>query len=329
MKSLIVIVGPTAVGKTSLAAFLCKEFGGEVISADSRQVYRYMDIGTGKPGKRIREEIPHHLIDVVDPDEDFTVADFKREAEKAISFVTQRGALPFLVGGCGLYVRAVLDGLFPFSKADKSLRNTLLEQADERGKEYLYEKLLEVDPKSASRINVNDLRRVIRALEVFYKSGLPISYHQERHTQKNKYHLLMIGLNLERKKLYERIDRRVDRMIQDGFVEEVQWLLSMGYKENLVSMEGLGYKHMIQFLRGKMKFDEAVSTLKRDTRRYAKRQLTWFRKDRRIKWFEPKDLYSICELIEEYLLERRRVNGENKSGYSGSWELCKCSDSRA
>lgn len=299
MKPLIVIAGPTGVGKTELAHCLAHKLDGEIISADSRQVYRYMDIGTAKPNKSLQDEIPYHLIDIVAPDEDFSVANFKAMAEKIIGQVHSRDKLPFLVGGTGLYIKAITTGLFPSPFPSSTIRQELQLQASKCGQRYLYDKLCQVDKEKAKKISPNDTRRIIRALEVFYQTGLPISQLQKHRTQRKDYNLIMICLNKDRHILYHQINERVDKMIKKGLVDEVKTLLKMGYHEDLISMEAVGYKQIIDYLRGNYSLDEAIEAIKRQTRNFAKRQLTWFRAEKRFTWFEPEDKTKIYEFIKE------------------------------
>lgn len=277
---LLVLLGPTAVGKTELAIELAKELNTEIVSADSRQVYKYMDIGTAKPSKKEQEDVRHHLIDIVLPSDKFSVADYKREAEKVILDLHNRGKIPFLVGGSGLYIRSVVDGLFQSPEPDYDLRKKLKEEARINGNLFLYEKLKSVDKETADRLHPNDIFRIIRALEVFEKTGQPISRLQKERTQKPDYNVLMIGLNRERNELYSLIEKRVDKMIESGLVKEV---------ENLSISHGLGYAQILGFLKNEYSLEHAVYLFKRDTRRFAKRQMTWFRKDKRIIWFNLPD----------------------------------------
>ena len=284
--NLIVIVGPTAVGKTEIGIKLAEKIGGEIISADSRQVYRFMDIGTAKPTPDDCRRIPHYMIDVVNPNEDYTAADYSRGARKAIEKIFGKGKIPLLVGGSGLYIRAVIDGIFPGPGENPEVREKLEITAEKFGLASLYRKLSEVDPTAASRIHPNDKRRIIRALEVYEATGKPISALQESaKTEGAAYNPVMIGLNRQREELYRRIDERVDSIFQCGFIEEVESLLKKGYEESLISMEALGYREVIRFLRGEINLDEVKIKVKRNTHHYARRQLTWFRKDRGITWF--------------------------------------------
>jgi tRNA dimethylallyltransferase len=250
---LVAIVGPTAVGKTEISVKLCQRLGGEVISADSVQVYRYLDIGSAKPTMEERRGIPHNLIDVVEPDVNFTVYDYQKLAQKSIREVFNKGNLPVLTGGTGLYIKAVLDGYnFQSGKLNPLIRKRLEEEAEARGKDYLYQVLIKTDPVAGQKIHPNDLRRIIRALEFFYLTGEPISLQQEL-TKKggSKYNLTMIGITMQRNYLYERINERIDLMIKKGLLEEVKGLLERGYKSNLKSLQSLGYSHIIKYLQKK------------------------------------------------------------------------------
>lgn len=286
---LVVIVGPTAVGKTDVSIEAAARLGGEIVSCDSMQVYRYMDIGTAKPGPSERARVPHHLIDVVDPDEAFNVARFQELAQAAIDDIAARGKIPFLVGGTGLYVRAVVDGfLFPWEGASPELRRKLEDEAAAQGVPALHARLAEVDPAAARRIHPNDARRIIRALEVYATTGRPISemWRRAGEGKMRVDRLVMLGLVREREVLYERIERRCDAMVRQGLVEETRCLLERGYECALTARQALGYKEIVEHLRGRCSLEEAVEAIKRNTRRYAKRQLTWFRADPRIEWID-------------------------------------------
>jgi tRNA dimethylallyltransferase len=302
---LVVITGPTAVGKTDISIGVAKQLDGEIVSCDSMQVYKYMDIGTAKPGVIERKTVPHHLIDVVTPDEDFNVARFQELAKAAISDIASRGRIPVLVGGTGLYIKAITDGfLFPWEGASPEIRESLEKQAVQEGQDALYARLEEVDPQAAKKIHHNDTRRIIRALEVYITTGRPISelWQEGRRKKRARFdRLVMVGLVRERQKLYERIDKRCDKMIELGLVEETRRLLEQGYKRTLTSGQALGYKEIVRHLKGECSLEEAVELIKRDTRRYAKRQLTWFRADPRIEWldiglFESKEEVLTCIL---------------------------------
>jgi len=288
MKQVIVIFGPTASGKTRLSIMLAKEINGEIISADSMQVYKYMDIGTAKPDEEEMEGIKHYLIDEVYPDEEFSVAKYRELVLKYIEESMGKGKFPIVTGGTGLYINSLIYNInFSETISDWDLRNRLKKEAEEKGNEYLHGKLKEVDPEAAKRIHINDVKRVIRALEVYEHTKKPISYHQEiSRSVPSKYNYILIGLRMDREKLYERIDRRVDVMLEKGLVEEVGKLVEMGYDKNSIAMQGLGYKEILAYLRGEMSLEEAVYILKRDTRHYAKRQITWFKRLENVHWVD-------------------------------------------
>jgi tRNA dimethylallyltransferase len=294
MSQLVSIVGPTAVGKSAFALRLAQAFDGEIVSADSRQVYRYMDIGTAKPSPEERALIPHHLIDVVDPDEDFSLALYQEMAYQAIEDIQRRGKLAILAGGSGLYVWAILGGFsIPHVPPDAELRRGLEEKAAREGYMALYEELEHIDPDAAERVDPRNVRRVIRALEVFRTTGLPFS---ELQRSSPSFRTLVVGLTTERADLYRRIDSRVDGMIERGLVQEVEQLLRRGYSLNLPSMSGLGYKEIGQYLQGEMALGKAVQRIKYETHRFARHQYAWFRlKDERIHWFDIGD--EVEELI--------------------------------
>jgi tRNA dimethylallyltransferase len=298
---LVALVGPTAVGKTALSLRLAKEMCAEIISVDSVQVFRGLDIGTAKPGLEEQKQIPHHLIDVADPDEPFDAADFVRKALGIIRSMTLRGKVPLLVGGSGLYLRSLLEGLAPCPGRDPMAREMLNRILANQGKKALYDLLAGADPESASRLHPNDTFRVIRALEVYHQTGKPMSIWQRRHknTLGQKLLCTKIGLVRPREELYERIDSRVGAMLDAGFLEEVKILLNKGYSHHLKPLQSLGYRHIIRFLKGEMSFDEAVSQLRRDTRRYAKRQITWFRADPEIRWYHPEALMGLRRIWQE------------------------------
>lgn len=286
---LVVITGPTATGKTEVGIGVALACGGEIVSADSMMVYRGMDIGTAKPSASEVRGVPHHLIDVADPDEEFNVARYQQLAGERIAAILGRNRLPLLVGGTGLYIRSVVeDYRFPV-RADRRLRDRLQETADTYGCARLRRHLAVVDPVTARRLHPNDQRRIIRALEVYYQSGIPLSRQPGRRGGALKYFPVLFGLKMERTRLYRRIEARVDAMVQAGLVREVQALLEKGYGPELVAMRGLGYKEITAHLRGELTLEEAVHILKRNTRRFAKRQLTWFRRDERIRWLDVEE----------------------------------------
>jgi len=295
---LVIILGPTGVGKSAAAVHLASCFQGEIISCDSIQVYKGFDIGTDKPSPALRQTVPHHLLDVADPAAQFTAADFVRGALEAIRLIEERGRLPFCVGGTGLYLKTLLCGLFPGPGRDDSLRRKLEQRIREEGLESVRQKLEEVDPAYAGIIGRRDRVRIIRALEVFYLTQNPISAHfRETQSQIKDFHPVKIGLKLEREELYRKIEERVDRMFRSGLVEEVRSLLARGIGETAPPFRALGYKHVLGHLRGEISLEEAISLTKKDTRHYAKRQLTWFRKMEGIRWFRADD----CSSLEDYL----------------------------
>ncbi|MDI9413867.1 MAG: tRNA (adenosine(37)-N6)-dimethylallyltransferase MiaA [Bacillota bacterium] len=285
----LVVVGPTAVGKTELSLSLAKDLNAEIISADSMQVYRGMDIGTAKAGIEEQQRVKHHMIDVIEPNQSFNVADYVSSAEKTLHHLKKRGVTPLITGGTGLYIDALLDGfLFPDSTADPELRARFQQQAEDKPHE-LYAKLQKVDPNSAKRIHSNDLRRIIRALEVYERTGEPISVlRMKKAKEERPYNPLYIGLTRDRSDLYSRINKRVDDMVARGLVDEVEQLLRH-YPEQPTALQALGYKEIVEYIEGRLSLDEAKELLKRDTRRYAKRQLSWFRRNKRINWFNRTD----------------------------------------
>lgn len=288
---LIAIVGPTAVGKSAVGLLVAERLGGEIVSADSMQVYRAMDIGTAKPTSEEQARVRHHLIDVVDPEQDYNVARYQSEARAALEEIRARGRLPVLVGGSGLYVRAVLQGLgLPIVKAQPGLRGRLLREASTSGQGPLHQRLAQVDPISAQRIPPTNVRRVVRALEVFETTGVPLSrFHSLAQKELVRYNAATFGLTVNRTALYGRIEERIERMIEAGFVDEVRQLLRRGCHLGLTSMQALGYKQIMACLLGQCPFDEAVRVWKRDTRRFAKRQLTWFRHQCAAEWLRGDD----------------------------------------
>ena len=279
---LLVILGPTAVGKTTLSLALAREFDGEIISADSRQIYRGLDIGTDKPPPEHRAGIPHHLLDVVDPDQTLTLADFQDRTFAAIAAIHQRQRLPILAGGTGQWVWAVVEGWgIPRVPPDPALRARL----EARDRLELHAQLAEVDPRAAEKIDPRNARRVIRALEVYRKTGIPITEHQQK--KPPPYDILLIGLTRPREELYARIDARIERMMETGLLAEVEGLMKAGYGRQLPAMSGLGYRQLGQYLRGEVGLAEAVALVKKETRRFVRQQYNWFRPDdRRIDWFE-------------------------------------------
>jgi tRNA dimethylallyltransferase len=287
---LLALVGPTAVGKTSISLDIAERYGCEIISGDSMQVYRGMDIGTAKISAEERRRIPHHMIDIHDPDYPFSAAEFQEEVKRCIRDIHARGKLPFLVGGTGLYIESVCyDYRFVEGGADEAFREELRRFAQMEGTAGLYERLKEVDPATAARLHPNDQRRIIRALEIAHVTGKPLSAQMEGKPKESPYRLCIIGLTMERQLLYKRIDARVDDMIEKGLVEEVRGLMERGITRGMVSMQGLGYKEIASYLSGECGLEEAVERIKRNTRRFAKRQLSWFRHMKDIVWVDVSD----------------------------------------
>jgi tRNA dimethylallyltransferase len=300
---LIVIVGPTAVGKSALALELALKFGLEIINADSMQVYRGMDIGSAKPTPADRNLVTHHLLDIRNPDEEYSAAQFREEAHRIISALAQSGKRALVTGGTGLYIKALLKGLFTAPPADRQLRERLKKLEAEKGNWHLYRQLAEVDPEAASRIHPNDTFRIIRALEVFHLTGRTISEHHRDHRfSTSAFTPLKIGLIRDRREIYRRIEARVDSMIASGLEEEVKGLLSKGYAHSIKAFQSLGYKQMLSHIRGEITLDEAIRLIKVNTKRYAKRQLTWFRQDPEILWFTlPGQTAAVDELLRKFL----------------------------
>lgn len=292
----IIVAGPTAVGKTAVALELAERLNGEIIGADSRQIYRYMDIGTAKPAPEERTRIPHYLIDIRNPDEAYSAADFARDASARAHDIVDRGKMPLIVGGTGLYIHALLYGIFDGPGKDAAYREKMQALADAHGKGFLHEKLRSVDAVTAKRLHPNDTLRIVRALEVFHLTGQPISEHQALHTTPlSRFNACFLVLNAPRPVLYERIDGRVERMVADGLFEEVEELRQQGYYGDLPSMSSVGYKEILDFLHGGCDRAGAVSLIKRNTRRYAKRQVTWFKKYQEAVWLEYEQEAMLCE----------------------------------
>lgn len=302
-KPLAVIIGPTAVGKTDLSIEVAKKVNGEIISADSMQVYKYMNIGTAKPTINEMQGIPHYLIGEIDPAEEFNVALFQEKSFKYIDYIYNKNKLPLVVGGTGLYINSLVYPLdFTESISNWEYRNSLEKVSQEKGNEFVHNLLKTIDPLSAKEIHPNNLKRVIRALEVYEETGRTMSYYKrESQKQDIKFSLVMIGLTMDRERLYERINKRIDIMIEDGLIEEVKDLLNKGYDKKLVSMQGLGYKEIIEYIEGRTTFDKAIEILKRDTRRFAKRQLTWFRRDKRIHWINVDEYDSKSVIVDDII----------------------------
>ena len=300
MNKVLIILGQTAVGKSKLAMELAKKIDGEIISADSMQVYIGMDIGTAKPAKNELEEVPHHLINVIAPDKTWSVSDFVSNAKIIIEDITNRGKLPIVAGGTGLYLNALIEGYdFPLIQSDQQIRKRLEGEAKSFGSGHLYEKLKKADPDAASKIHFNDTKRIIRALEVIELTGKLMSQSQTKNENNLPYEPVVIGLEMDRKKLYERIEERVDQMLEAGLVDEVRNLIKEGYDDKLSSMQAIGYKEVAEHLHGKYSYEEMVNILKQNTRNFAKRQMTWFRRFKDVNWInvEKLNINDIISLI--------------------------------
>ena len=305
-QKLIIILGPTACGKTGLSLEIAKRFQGEIISGDSMQVYRGMDIGTAKISPEEMQGIPHHLIDILEPQQAFSVADFRSLAEDAIQKIAQRGRLPMVVGGTGLYIDSLL---YPYNfagdmEASPEIRQRLQEEYRQLGGLALHQRLADLDPASAQRIHPNDEHRLVRALEVLEITGEPLSQRQQDKSCTPAYQGILIGLNMEREQLYARIEQRVEQMLSQGLIDEVRSLLEQGIDPAANSMQGIGYRQTVGYLQGQYSLDEAVELIKRDTRRFAKRQITWFKRNKDICWFDVghyREEGELLESVSEYI----------------------------
>ncbi len=312
---LLVLCGPTAVGKTELSLQIAERFSCEIVGVDSMQIYRHMDIGTAKPTVAERSRIPHYLIDIVDPDEDYTLGTFVRDAEEAIQSIYSHKNIPLLTGGTGLYLKGLLNGVFDelvgsdkesttTPKKTDTIKQNLRERLAEEGSQKLHNELAEFDPESAQRIHPNDAQRILRGLEIFYCTGIPWSKHLANQSKKNlRYQALKIGLTRPRKELYARIDQRVQQMTEQNLLAEVKNLLAMGYDNKLKSMQSIGYRHMINFIEGNWSWEQTLELLARDTRRYAKRQYTWFNNDPEIIWHDVGETDKIFQNIKDFLIK--------------------------
>lgn len=303
---LIVVAGPTASGKTGLAIDIANYVGGEIVSADSMQIYKYMNIGSAKPTQKERAKAVHHMIDFLEPDAEFSVADYTEMAHKVIADIYERKKIPIMAGGTGLYINSVVnDVTFGDMDTDYELRESLRKTAEEKGSEYLLHMLSEFDEVSAKRLHPNNLRRIIRAIEFYKITGKPISEHQEetKKTQ-SRYNPLMLCVNWDREELYDRINRRVDMMMDEGLLDEVKRLMDMGYTKDLNSMQGIGYKEVMDYFDGKASLEETVEIIKQSSRRYAKRQLTWFRRDERIHYVSSENPFEEAKLLIDVFLRK-------------------------
>lgn len=305
-KPLIILTGPTAVGKTKASISLAKAIGGEIISADSMQVYKEMDIGSAKIRPEEMDGVPHYLVDVLEPDEEFHVVRFQQMAKEAMAKIYANGHIPIIVGGTGFYIQALLYDIdFTENDGDMSFREEMEHYAAEHGAEALHEKLREIDPASADMIHANNVKRVIRALEFYHQTGKKISEHNEEERQKESpYAFVYFVLNDERKNLYDRINLRVDLMVKEGLLDEVKALKAKGYTKDMVSMQGLGYKEVLDYLDGEISFEEAIYRIKRDTRHFAKRQITWFKRERDVTWVNKQEFaYDEEAILQEMLIQ--------------------------
>lgn len=320
MKPLVILAGPTAVGKTELSIRLAKRINGAIISADSMQVYKYMDIGSAKIMPDEMEGVKHYLIDELDPSDEFNIVRFQQMAKDALKEIYANGQIPIIAGGTGFYIQALLYDIdFTHQDSDEAFRKEMADYAAEYGAEALHEKLKEIDPVSYKTIHANNTKRVIRALEYFHLTGQPISAHNEQEHQKvSPYNFAYFVLTDDRKHLYDRIDYRVDLMMEKGLVDEVKKLYDMGYHKDMVSMQGLGYKELLSYLDGECSLEEAVYIIKRETRHFAKRQLTWFRRERDVIWLDKaayqyndqQILTDMCRMLQEKGICDESVIGE-------------------
>ncbi|WP_022668729.1 tRNA (adenosine(37)-N6)-dimethylallyltransferase MiaA [Desulfospira joergensenii] len=302
MKKILTICGPTGIGKTGFAIRLARAFDGEIIGADSMQIYKHMNIGTAKPDEEEREQVVHHMVDFLDPKIEFDAGQYARQAGQVIDELAKKGKMPIVAGGTGFYIRALLYGLFRSRPVCEKTISRLTEQLHEKGSSYLYEQLKACDPAAAQKIHPNDSFRLVRALEVYSTTGKPISHQQQDHDFKDqKFESLTLGLSMDRERLYERINKRVDMMMDQGLLREVADLVEKGYSLDLKSMQSIGYRHMGMFLKEEVDLDEAVRLLKRDTRRYAKRQFTWFKKEPGIIWVNPEEFSRAQQIVNDFL----------------------------
>ena len=293
-----IIVGPTAIGKTYLSMLLAEKIPSEIISADSRQIYKYMDIGTAKVDKELQKKVAHHMIDICNPDEYFSAGMYSKIARKIVDYILKEGKLPIVVGGSGFYISALIDGIFDLQIYNSDIREQLQERAENEGLDSLYHELEQYDPVNASKISVNDRQRIFRSLEVYLSTGQPFSEWHKLKTNSANFQYRLIGLNIDRKILYQRIEERVDKMMDEGLIDEVKHLQQMGYHENMTALKTVGYKEVFAYLKDEIDFDTMIGQIKQNTRRYAKRQLTWFRRDQRIEWMDitnKKDLDQVAQ----------------------------------
>jgi tRNA dimethylallyltransferase len=310
-KAVVVITGPTCSGKTYLSLRIAEEIGGEIISADSRQVYKYLTIGTAKPDIETLKSVKHYLVDFLEPDEEYNVSKFEHDALVKIKNIFKKNKVPIVSGGSGLYIKALVDGIFDTADKDEVYRKELHQLKDEYGNEFLYNKLKEVDPECASKMLPQNWKRVIRALEVYHLTGKPISLHHKEQKRNIDFIFLQHGLNWQREVLYKRIEKRVDDMISAELVEEVKKILDRGFDSKINSLNTLGYKEIISYLEGEYSIERAIELIKRNTRRFAKRQMTWFRADKRIIWHDVKSQKDIDKIADKIISERKNYERED------------------
>ena len=300
----LVLVGPTAIGKTALSLSLSKQFRCEIVSMDSMQVYRYMDIGTAKVTPTERSNVPHHLIDIVNPDEDYNAHQYGCDSHAKIVEIHKRSAIPLLTGGTGFYLRSLRQGFFPAAPIAPEIRESIRAEIKDKGPQALHEEMSSYDQESAEKIHPNDTSRIVRAVEIYRATGMPLSAYQKRSGVERQFEkMLTIGLRCERDDLYQRINTRTRKMVEGGLEEEVLKLVEMGYGPGLKPMQSIGYRHMLQYLKGAWSKQEMIETLSRDTRRYAKRQYTWFKSDDSIQWFHREDHPGVSSGVERWLSE--------------------------
>lgn len=298
-EDLLILMGPTAVGKTKVSVNLAQILNGEIISADSMQIYKYMDIGTAKVTESEMKGIPHYLVDFINPDREYTVSNYQEDATKYITQINEKNKLPIVVGGTGLYINSLIYDLnFTKVPPNNNIRNKYELLAEKYGNIYIHNRLSKIDKKSSDKINVGDRRRIIRALEIYDLTGKTMSeYNKNFRRENNRYNLIMICLNMDRSKLYDRINKRVDKMIEYGLIDEVKKIFDLGYDKNTIALQGIGYKEIIEYLEGNITLDYAINKIKQGSRNYAKRQLTWFRRDKRIKWINKDEFNNSKDLI--------------------------------
>ena len=296
-----IIVGPTAIGKTYLSMLLAEKIHSEIVSADSRQIYKYMDIGTAKVDKASQKKVLHHMIDICNPDEYFSAGMYSKLTRKIIDRIIKQGKLPIVVGGSGFYISALLDGIFDMQIHDPEIREQLQIRAENEGLDSLYQELTQYDPDYALKISSNDKQRIFRSLEVYLTTGQPFSEWHKQKSNPAEFQYRMIGLNTDRKQLYQRIEERVEKMIDLGLIDEVKHIKALGYNKDLTALKTVGYKEVFLYLYNKIDFDTMVIQIKQNTRRYAKRQLTWFRRDERIKWIEASNMEELNQAVDQLL----------------------------